>query len=111
MQKIMQQLRRNHPQAEVFVQSILPTDTPNISNERIRKINGKLAAIAREEQVSFLNLHSQFTDLDGKLDNQLTTDGIHLNPEGYAVWKSILRNMEYWVALNRNLGYRTPWAS
>ncbi len=111
LRKIMQQLRSHHPKAQIFVQSILPTDTPNIGNERIRSINAKLAAIAREEKVSYLNLHSQFVDFNGKLNANLTTDGIHLNPEGYSVWQSILRNMEYWVALNRNLGYQTPWSS
>ncbi|NJR70285.1 MAG: acylhydrolase [Synechococcales cyanobacterium CRU_2_2] len=111
LQRIMRQLRANHPKAQVFVQSILPTDTPQVSNDRIRQINTQLATIARQENVTYLNLHNQFTNEAGNLNARLTTDGIHLSPEGYGLWQSILRNMEHWVALNRNLGYPTPWAS
>ncbi len=111
LRQIMRQLRQNHPKAEIFVQSILPTATPKIDNDRIRRINTQLAQISREEKVTYLDLHSQFTDAKGAMFADLTTDGIHLNPRGYGVWQSILRNMEYWVALNQNLGRQTPWSS
>jgi lysophospholipase L1-like esterase len=46
--------------------------------------------VAREENVEFLDLHAQFVDAEGNLDEALTTDGLHLSPEGYRVWRSQL---------------------
>jgi len=90
-----------HPDTEVVVQSILPhgaeTSTwegkeniKNVSNERIRSFNDRLAAMADYEGVTFLDLHPIFADASGKLRAELTTDGLHLNQQGYFLWRSAL---------------------
>jgi lysophospholipase L1-like esterase len=89
---IMQTLRQQHPQAQIFVHSILPTRLAAISNDRITHINQSLAYIAKQEQVNFLELGSYFTDEYGSLRRDLTTDGLHLSPRGYAMWQLALRS-------------------
>ncbi len=92
---IMQELRQQHPQAQVIIQSILPTRYSNISNSRIRYINQEIAAIAREEGATYLDLYSYLSDREGNLRWELTTDGLHLNYRGYAMWQLALQQEEF----------------
>lgn len=99
---IVRRLKATHPQAEIVIQSILPTRLTEIPNDRIGKINQKLAAIAREEGVRYMNLNALFADRFGNLRSELTTDGLHLNQNGYRVWQQALHRAESWIALHRD---------
>lgn len=94
---IMQQLRRDHPQAHILVQSILPTAI-GIPNDRIRRLNVALATMAQEEGTEYLDLYSHFADAQGEMRPELTTDGLHLTSMGYSVWQSVLREVDYLLA-------------
>jgi lysophospholipase L1-like esterase len=94
LRQIMRQLQHSHPTAQIFVQSILPTRLVAIPASRIAGINDRLAAIAQQEGVNFVDLQSHFADTSGDLDSSLTTDGLHLNPQGYAVWQMALHQAD-----------------
>ncbi len=91
IQQIMQQLRSRHPDAQIFIHSLLPTRLPAIPSDRIAGINQQIANLAVQESVSYLALQPHFSDPNGNLRRELTTDGIHLSREGYALWHSALR--------------------
>ncbi|MFB2769669.1 GDSL-type esterase/lipase family protein [Pelatocladus sp. BLCC-F211] len=95
---IMQRLRQNHPDSMIIVQSILPSRWSNISNNRIRAINHQLALIAQKEGVNYLNLYKWFADFEGNLREDLTTDGLHLNENGYDVWRAAIDRIESQLA-------------
>jgi lysophospholipase L1-like esterase len=97
--QILQTLHQAHPKAELVVQSILPhggnrltvdnrDEVTEVSNQQIHALNLKLQAMAQEVGVQFLNLHPLFLDKDGLLRAELSTDGLHLNQQGYLVWQS-----------------------
>lgn len=99
---IIQELRWAHPNAQIVIQSILPHSDDraiwegrdrlaNIPNRRIRYLNRELQGIAQAEGVFFLDLHPLFTDEGGQLRPELSTDGLHLNEQGYLVWSSGLQ--------------------
>ncbi|MGG6298083.1 GDSL-type esterase/lipase family protein [Leptolyngbya sp. AN02str] len=92
LQQIARQLRQQHPQARVVLYSILPTRLPAIPGDRIRQLNNHLAAIAHQEGANFMDLQTLFADETDNLRPDLTTDGLHLNPSGYAVWHWALRS-------------------
>ncbi|MDJ0798298.1 MAG: GDSL-type esterase/lipase family protein [Calothrix sp. MO_167.B12] len=92
---IIRRLRRTHPQAEIIIQSILPTRRPNLPNNYIRYINKQLAIAAQQEGATFVNIHNWFTDFQGNLRTELTTDGLHLSEEGYEVWRLALQEPDY----------------
>ncbi len=100
--RIVRKLRQTHPKSQIIVQSILPVRSRKISNSRIRHINTQLAMIAKKQGVNFLNIHNWFTDLNGNLRPELTTDGLHLSPAGYQVWQFALEQIEYRVAQTYN---------
>ncbi|MBD1827642.1 GDSL family lipase [Microcoleus sp. FACHB-61] len=100
--QIIRDLRWAHPKAEVVVQSILPHSGEQatwenrdrllaIPNSRIRAINRRLKDIASSENVLYLDLYPLFADTDGNLPTELSTDGLHLNDQGYLVWRSALQ--------------------
>ncbi|MDK2411714.1 SGNH/GDSL hydrolase family protein [Aphanizomenon sp. 202] len=101
-QQIISYLRRKHPQTEIVVQSILPHGGEGITwegkekllaipNPRIRNLNQELNNLATEKGVKYLNLHPLFTDKQGNLRSDFTTDGLHLSPPGYLVWRTALQ--------------------
>nr|WP_228037659.1 GDSL-type esterase/lipase family protein [Nodosilinea sp. LEGE 06152] len=94
-------LRQTHPQARVVVQSVLPHGGESatwegrdrlqaIPPELIRTVNTQLKAVAIETGVDFLDLYPLFVNGDGYLRADLTTDGLHLNQDGYMVWRTAL---------------------
>ena len=100
--QILNYLRKKHPKAQIVVQSILPHQGEQatwegkekllaIPNSRIRNLNQQLRTIAAKEDVKYLNLYPLFADKQGNLRSKFTTDGLHLNPNGYLVWSSALQ--------------------
>ncbi|MBW4509103.1 MAG: G-D-S-L family lipolytic protein [Scytonematopsis contorta HA4267-MV1] len=103
--QIMKYLKKKHPKAQIVVQSILPHGDESITwegrekllavpNNRIRILNQQLQSMTKQEGVKFLNLHPLFTDREGNLRSLLSTDGLHLNSQGYLVWRSALKMWE-----------------
>jgi lysophospholipase L1-like esterase len=98
--QIIGNLQQSHPHAQIVVESILPTRLPAIGNSRIRYLNRQIAALTRQEGVEYLNLHPLFTDFDGNLRQNLTTDGLHLSQRGYQIWQWALQQTDARIALN-----------
>ncbi|PZV17128.1 MAG: lysophospholipase [Leptolyngbya sp.] len=101
VRRMIDYLRQTHPEARVVVQSILPhggeTATwegrdrlSTISPDLIRQVNDQLKLVAAETGVDFLNLYPLFVNGDGYLRPDFTTDGLHLNKNGYMVWRTAL---------------------
>jgi lysophospholipase L1-like esterase len=100
-QSIIRYLKTTHPDAQIVIQSILPHAMEQatwerrdrllaIPNSQIRELNQKLAVIAATEDVQFLNLYPLFADSQGDLRIDLSTDGLHLNQQGYLVWRTAI---------------------
>jgi lysophospholipase L1-like esterase len=97
--QIIKTLKEKHPKTAIVVQSVLPhggdrvgtidrEQVLQLSNERIYQFNQKLSGLTAETEVHFLNLHPLFTDADGLMQADLSTDGLHLKRQGYFVWRS-----------------------
>jgi lysophospholipase L1-like esterase len=91
LETIMKELHQRHPSAQIYIHSLLPTRLPAISNDRITALNSAIAQTAQRENVAYLDLQTTFSDDDGNLRLELTTDGLHLSRYGYALWQSALR--------------------
>ncbi len=92
--RIMDRLRAGLPQARVHVLSILPVSRSFFSflpdNLRIMEVNRRLRDLAAGKGCAFLDLYPMFIDKEGALDRRYTYDGLHLNAQGYQVWKQAL---------------------
>ncbi|KIF80765.1 GDSL-type esterase/lipase family protein [Noviherbaspirillum autotrophicum] len=58
-------------------------------NAKIRELNQRLAAFAAESKIAYVDLNAQLSDADG-LKQSVTNDGIHLNGEGYSLWRKAI---------------------
>lgn len=95
---IMQRLRQSHPHTKIVMQSILPARSLPVSSQRIINLNRQLQAIARQQGAYYLDVHSSMADAEGYLRPDLTTDGLHLNADGYAVWQAVLQQADTYLA-------------
>jgi lysophospholipase L1-like esterase len=100
--QIIRSLRQAHPKAQIVVQSILPTRLEKISNKRIRHLNAQLAVIAKQEKANYLDIYTWFVDFEGNLRFELTTDGLHLSPDGYDVWQAVIKQTELKLSKREN---------
>lgn len=99
---IVQDLKEMHPNAQIVLQSILPHGAEQatwegkeqlleVPNHRIQTLNERLKIVADQEDIYYLDLYSLFSNAEGNLRPELTTDGLHLNSEGYLVWRSAIQ--------------------
>lgn len=95
---ILRQLRQNHPDSQIVIQSILPTRWASLPSDRISRLNQQIYALAQQEGAIYLDIFSFFLDGQGMMRTELTTDGLHLSEEGYRVWQSALQQAETWLA-------------
>ena len=92
-QLILQALREKAPQTQVFIQSTLPLNQdfadPAINNEVI-KLNAKLKKMSQSFSLPYIELFPSFLGENNQLDSRYTTDGLHLNGQGYLLWKTLI---------------------
>lgn len=80
----------------LILQSVLPvcsTRWPVASTffSDLDSLNTGIAGLADGSQVLFLDLRPVFSGADGQLLPALTSDGLHLNAAGYAIWNSAIK--------------------
>jgi lysophospholipase L1-like esterase len=90
MELMVQRLRVQHPQARIRVVSILPTRWPSIPTQGVGQVNQQIAIAVQRRGAEFIDLQPAFMDSQGLLRGDLTTDGLHLSPQGYSLLSTYL---------------------
>lgn len=94
--QIIDEIQRTHPQAQIYIQSILPVTQQRDSsdsiynNQKIREYNGLLQELAQQKQVYYVNTAECVADSNGILPADSAFDGIHLKPEACQRWLEYL---------------------
>lgn len=95
--KFVQAVKEQHPDSEIFLQSILPVtqefddSREDISNAKINAYNDLVVAIAEKEQVHYLDVASAFKDDKGCLPEDSNGDGMHFGGVYYRKWFDYLK--------------------
>ena len=55
------------------------------TKEDIKEINRQLKKYAKENNITFINIYDKLVDDEGLLNADYTTDGLHINENGYEV--------------------------
>lgn len=80
------------PQTSIVIQSLLPTSgTYERLNEKARALNNDLKMYCQMNGVEYVDLYSSLVE-GGKLGQQYTSDGIHLNFKAYEVWARLIKH-------------------
>ncbi|MDR0988980.1 MAG: serine hydrolase [Prevotellaceae bacterium] len=102
IRRILERVQTESPQTKVYLQSLLPIDESfnrykslTGKTDLVPEINAKLETLADELKIKYIDLFPLFTLKESNvMRKELTTDGLHLNEEGYKVWvKTLKKNL------------------
>ena len=96
--KIINRIKKETPKTKIYIESILPVNEArgkykNHTNktENVISLNKQLKTLAEEtDNAQFIDLFTAFADKNQRLAFKYSLDGLHLNGDGYLVWKSII---------------------
>ncbi len=87
--KIANSIHAKCPDTKIFVQTILPTLHPEMVT-KVQKANEIIKTNLDKKVAKLLNLHKIYADDNDLLMKEYTSDGLHLNEEGYKLWVEAL---------------------
>ncbi|TKD70212.1 GDSL-type esterase/lipase family protein [Pseudalkalibacillus hwajinpoensis] len=91
--QILDTLKTNSPNTEVYVQSLFPVNTAltghPINNNVIKEMNERLKDLASLYNYQYIDIHKELVEF-GQLNKNYTFDGLHLNGEGYKIWTRVI---------------------
>jgi lysophospholipase L1-like esterase len=96
---LLGRLREESPGSEVTVLAIFPVNMtfpkrPTFDNARVAETNRKLKELVAEfPGVRFLDLTPWIADASGSLRREFSTDGMHLNVDGYLAIRGALKGL------------------
>lgn len=91
--KLLNRIKSLSPTTNVYVESILPRRSSDSTfNTNVISVNKFLYTFSEANKYKYVNLFDSFTDKSGNLDQKYTTDGLHLNAEGYNIWKNKIQD-------------------
>ena len=97
--KIVLQITKDAPNTRLYLQSVLPVNS-TISNRfkshtnkdsDILSVNNNLKNLAKEFSLVYIDLFAEFADAKGRMNPKFSNDGLHINGEGYQLWKKLLK--------------------
>ena len=89
IETILVTLRRELPDAQLLVQSVMPRERAYA--ETIKDVNRHLWQFASTVRAQYLDLWPALATGQDAIDEQYSDDSLHLNENGYQVWLSELR--------------------
>src|SRR2546428_5186462 len=85
---IIEEFKKRQPQAKVLLLGIFPrnADPANPLRVTIKEINSKLAKLADNNKVFYMDIGDKFLTADGTLTTEIMADGLHPTAKGYQIW-------------------------
>lgn len=80
-------------QANLHVTETKSKSSSTFSNTRINSLNDKLAQIANNQNIFYININEKFDDEKGNLPSNYSQDGVHIYAKYYKDWTN-------WIAEN-----------
>lgn len=105
-QEAVEHLKELQPDAIIYIQGIMKVTTERseqgdyINNEGIEARNERLAQLADNRQVFYLDVNPQICDETGGMESSYTFDGVHLKAQYIAIWKDFLKASAVKVSLD-----------
>lgn len=100
IKSIIYQVKTGSPDTQIYVQSVLPINNDIApytrlkgKEKQIERLNKDLERFSAQMGAFFVNLYPSFLSSKSKLDVKYTTDGLHLNDAGYALWSEKIRTI------------------
>lgn len=96
-EKILNKIKTDSPNTKIYVHSVLPINKDifitHTKVEEILNLNTALNKLCDNLQIKYVDLYPLFATSENKLNPQYTTAGIHLNGDGYLIWKEAIKDL------------------
>ena len=94
--KILNEIQEKSPQTTLYCQSILPVNEDRLLsfeniNAKVYQVNNRLRDFCKNSNITFIDIHPDFLNHKGQMDEKYTYDGVHLTEAGYILWAELLR--------------------
>jgi len=94
-EQLVDSIQSSNRSAEFFLQSVLPVNHSinrlHPQKEDILKANVFIKLLASRKRLVYIDLYNFFSDENGELKEEYTTDGIHINEKAYSIWSNIIK--------------------
>lgn len=108
---LIEKIKKQSPNAELFLQSILPVNVNmeigaryNGCQDKIKKANDIISLLAQKANCYYIDLYSAY-EINDSLPRQYTRDGLHLYPDAYSRWAHVISP---YLMDESNLNKKTP---
>lgn len=98
---IIKRIKEISPKTKIMMQSTLPVNESmlaaiykRLNNADINSMNSSLQKACENLGVIYVDLHPVLADSNGQLQQELSTDGLHLKPAAYAKWVALLKSLK-----------------
>lgn len=94
--KVIDTIKESHPDAIIYIQSILPvtqklsSNHDYVKNDKISEYNTRIAKMAEEKQIYYVNVAESVINENGCLFDDAAVDGIHLKKPYCEKWVEYL---------------------
>ncbi|NEP08964.1 MAG: hypothetical protein F6K14_01665 [Symploca sp. SIO2C1] len=102
--ELINELKNTHPQSKIVIFSVLPRTTAKhikvppknrdallkLNKVKVILLNHKLNQLSEQAGVTFIDAVPYLADTDGNLRAELSLDGLHLLPQGYAILTALV---------------------
>ncbi|NEP57539.1 MAG: hypothetical protein F6K31_11015 [Symploca sp. SIO2G7] len=106
LSELIKELQDTHPQSKIVIFSVLPRTTAKhikvppknrsallkFDKVKVMLLNQKIQQLTQEADVIFIDAVPYVADANGNLRAELSLDGLHLLPQGYAILKALIDN-------------------
>lgn len=86
VRKIVNRIRRELPESEIYVQSILPSTRGLRTADNQKRANELLVDICNETGATYIDLYKKLGNGTDNMSSDYTYDDLHLTAMGYSVW-------------------------
>ena len=83
--RIVRRINTNNPETKIYLHTILPTTTSSLKS-KIKQTNSLLIKAEKVESYKLIRLYKEFSNENDTMNMSLSSDGVHLNNNGYEVW-------------------------
>ena len=96
--ELINEIKKIQPNCKIYIQSIIPmtkskSDNDEIfNNKNVEKFNKLVKEVAKEENVTYLDVKSTLVDSQGYLPEEASMDGVHLDIDYCEKWINYLKN-------------------
>ena len=89
---LVEKVKQKQPNAKIYVMANLHVSaaksqsSSTINNKNLNELNAKIAALADNQRVFYLDVNPIYDDANGNLDAMYTSDGVHVYAKYYPRW-------------------------